>query len=183
MNKVHPVDLSACNWIACAVIFISSSRDNSVSNRQLDELWYPGTAMLVPIKVAVLSPCGSTSDRRSSERFTWTSTIKLSTRRAMKFAAAAVFLVLFTYAVDNSMAQEPFVGEIRLFPYNLICTKGVDALWGSALAYYAISSTFLSTRYHLWRRWKNKFSTAKSKQGTCCKYLLLHFPPRSVSKS
>ena len=38
----------------------------------------------------------------------------------MKFAAAAaaVFLVLFTYAVDNSMAQEPFVGEIRLFPYN-----------------------------------------------------------------
>ena len=48
----------------------------------------------------------------------------------MKFAAAAaaVFLVLFTYAVDNSMAQEPFVGEIRLFPYNLICTKGVDAL-------------------------------------------------------
>lgn len=38
----------------------------------------------------------------------------------MKFAAAAavVFLVLFTYAVDSSMAQEPFVGEIRLFPYN-----------------------------------------------------------------
>lgn len=38
----------------------------------------------------------------------------------MKFAAAAaaavVFLVLF--AVDSSMAQEPFVGEIRLFPYN-----------------------------------------------------------------
>ena len=36
----------------------------------------------------------------------------------MKFAAAVVFLVLFTYAVDSSMAQEPFVGEIRLFPYN-----------------------------------------------------------------
>ena len=40
----------------------------------------------------------------------------------MKFAAAVVFLVLFTYAVDSSMAQEPFVGEIRLFPYNFALT-------------------------------------------------------------
>ena len=59
--------ISARNWIACAVRFISCSRDNY---RHLDELWYRGTAMLVPTTVPVLSPCGSTSDRRSSERFT-----------------------------------------------------------------------------------------------------------------